>query len=73
MKRRSGVSMKRAEVEKLAEQGQHTLDKAERYRAAAQRLDDGDVDKARLLAAAKAIEITGLEWTQVVRDLATGR
>ena len=65
--------MKRAEVEKLAEQGQQTLDKAERYRNAASSLPEGDVNKERLLAAAKAIEITGREWTRVAQELAVGR
>lgn len=62
--------MKRAELEKLAQQGQHTLDKAQRYRTAAQSLPDGDIDKERLLAAAKAIEITGLEWARVAQEIA---
>ncbi len=65
--------MKRAEIEKLAQQGQRTLDKAKRYREAADPLPDGDIDKERLLAAAIAIEITGSEWTQVAQELATNR
>ena len=65
--------MKRAELEKFAEQCTHTLDKAERYRNAAESLPDGNIDRERLLAAAKAIEITGLEWARVAQELAVRR
>lgn len=65
--------MKRAEIERLAEQSQQTLDKARRYREAAEPLPDGNIDKERLLAAATAIEITGRDWTRVALELATSR
>ena len=65
--------MKRAELEKLAQQSKHSLDKAERYRNAAKSLPDGDIDRERLLAAAKAIEITALEWTRLAQELAVRR
>ena len=62
--------MKPHEMQKFASQARRTLQKAQQYRERAADNTLGDVDRARLLAAARAIEINGHEWTQVARQLA---
>ncbi len=62
--------MKPSEIRQFAKQARKTLEKARQYR---ERADDetlDEIDRARLLAAARAIEINGWEWTQVARELA---
>ena len=62
--------MKAHEIKEFAAQGRRTLEKAQQYR---QRADDQtlpEIDRARLLAAARAIEMNGHEWTQVARKFA---
>ena len=61
--------MKSSEMKQFADQARKTLEKAEKYRerAADESLDE--IDRARLLAAARAIELNGREWTRVALDL----
>ena len=61
--------MKSGEMKQFADQARKTLEKAEKYRerAADESLDE--IDRARLLAAALAIELNGREWTRVALDL----
>ena len=56
-------------MKQFADQARKTLEKAEQYRerAADESLDE--IDRARLLAAARAIELNGREWTRVALDL----
>ena len=58
------------EMKEFATQARRTLEKAQKYRdrAADETLDE--IDRARLFAAARAIEINGREWTKVARQLA---
>ena len=46
------------------------LEKARQYRDRAADESIDEIDRARLPAAARAIEINGHEWTQVARQLA---
>ena len=61
--------MRANEIQRFAEQARKTQKKAEQYRAAAESVED-EIDKARLNAAANAIEINGLEWIRVASELA---
>ena len=63
------ITMKRSEVTVFATQARKTLEKAKEYRARAADDDLNEIDRARLLAAARAVEANGREWTQVVREL----
>lgn len=47
-----------------------TVEKARQYRERAEDEELDEIDRARLLAAAQAIELDGLEWTRLVRRLA---
>ena len=56
-------------MKQFATQARRTLEKAQEYRDRAAHDDLNEIDRARLLAAARAIEINGREWTQVARQL----
>lgn len=62
--------MKPNEIQLFASQARKTLEKAQQYRDRATDEELNDIDRARLLAAARAIEINGREWTQVAHQLA---
>ena len=57
-------------MKQFATQARRTLQKAEKYRDMATDETLNEIDRARLLAAARAIEINGHEWTQIARELA---
>ena len=61
--------MRANEIQRFADQARKTQKKAQQYRDAAERVDD-EVDKARLHAAANAVEINALEWIEVASELA---
>lgn len=61
--------MKPDEMKQFATQARRTLEKAQQYRDRAEDTTLDEIDRARLLAAARAIEINGREWTQVARQL----
>ena len=61
--------MKPHEIKRFAAQVRRTQEKADQYREAAKQTPD-EIDRARLLAAARAIEINGSEWAAVAHDLA---
>ena len=56
-------------MQAFATQAGKTLVKAKQYRAAAMDNSLSEVDRVRLLAAARAIEINGIEWVQLARRL----
>ena len=58
------------EIKQFATQARKTIDKAHEYRTRANDAALDEIDRARLLAAARAIEINGREWTKVARELA---
>ena len=60
--------MNAREIGRFAEQARRTQDKVEQYRKAAERTTN-EIDRARLLAAAKAIDINGAEWADVALEL----
>ena len=62
--------MKPNETKRLAIQARKTLERVEQYREEAKNEDLAEVDRQRLLAAARAIEIDGREWVQLARELA---
>lgn len=56
------------EIGRFAAQARRTQEKVDQYRKAAEGTAD-EVDRARLLAAAKAIEINGSEWADLALEL----
>ncbi len=54
----------------FAEQADRTAERARRYRERATDEDLAEIDRARLLAAAQAIEVDGLEWVRLAQRLA---
>lgn len=63
--------MKPNETKRFAIQARKTLERAQRYRKEAEGKDLDEIDRERLLAAARAIEIDGHEWVQLARELAS--
>lgn len=61
--------MRANEIQRFVDQAHKTQKKIDQYREAAESVED-EVDKARLLAAARAVEINGLEWIEVASKLA---
>ena len=59
--------MKPGEIEQFATQAPRTIEKADQYRRRAEDTTLDEIDRAGLLAAARAIEINGREWPQVAR------
>ena len=57
------------EIRRFADQVRKTQEKAKRYREAAEQTEN-EIDRARLLAAAQAMEIIGCEWADVAHELA---
>ena len=54
----------------FAEQADRTAERARQYRERATDEYLTEVDRARLLAAAQAIEVNGLEWVRLAQRLA---
>lgn len=61
--------MKAHEIKEFAAQGRQTLETAQEYREMAEDKSLPEIDRARLLAAARAVEMNCYEWTQVARKL----
>ena len=61
--------MRPHEIRRFADQVRKTQEKANRFREAAKEADN-EIDRARLLAAAQAMEIIGCEWADVAHELA---
>ena len=61
--------MKAHEIKEFAVQGRRTLETIEQYREMAKDESLPEIDRARLLAAARAVEANAYEWTQVARKL----
>ena len=54
----------------FASQGRRSIEKAKRYRERAQDDTLDEIDRARLLAAARAVELDARDWLVVARELA---
>lgn len=54
----------------FAEQADRTAERARQYRERATDEELTEIDRARLLAAAQAIEVDGLEWARLAQKLA---
>ena len=61
--------MRAYEIQGFVDQTYKTQKRIDQYREAAESVED-EVDKARLLAAARAVEINALEWLEVADQLA---